>query len=319
MSKDIEDALRRHRSFEQFQEFEQLQRLQEDLRKQFNSPLGRDPPLQLPRAEPAWKSCRQLLSPQSSVRQGHARGREARFLFTKDCWEVAKATLKVELSRPVRLQPLPREVSRSLPSIPGRVSDSFQYARPASRDLASFNPFLRPYAHNHFFPITFFFMDETDYAQWVFPLEAWSRWRETDERWDWRPCLVLEYAQKDRLFTIQWRDTQVKKRVSRVNLRFEMESEEDFLLKLTEATQRRDLQEAILRCETRVTAILPQFPQIRLSPDTETRISASLRRYLAPGAEYTVLQEVNDYYRRSVVNFIFEIEHFFPKWQLTLQ
>ena len=319
MSKDIEDALRRHRSFEQFQDFEHSQRLQEDLRKQFNSPLGRDPPLQLPRPEPAWKSCRQLLSPQSSVRQGHARGREARFLFTKDCWEEAKATLKVDLPRPVRLKPLPRVVSQSLPSIPQPVADSFQYARPSSNALASFNPFLRPHAHNHFFPLTFFFMDETDYSQWAFPLEAWSRWRGTDEKWEWRFCLVLTYDQKDRLFTIQWRGSQVKKRVSRVNLRFELESEEDFLLKLTEATQRRDLQEAIFRCETRVGSILPQFPQIRLSPDAESRISASLRSYLAPGAESAVLQELNDYYRRSVVNFIFEIEHFFPKWQLTIQ
>lgn len=318
MSKDIEDALRRHRSFEQFQEFERTQKLQEDLRKQFNSPLGRDPPMQLPKPEPVWKSCRQLLSPQSSVRQGHARGREARFIFTKDCWEDAKATWKTDMPRPVKLKPLTRVVSQSLTSFTQPVSDSFQYARPSPRDMSNFNPFLRPYAHNHFFPTTFFFMDETDYSQWVFPLEAWSRWRSTDERWEWKPCLVLAYDQRNRLFTIEW-DSKVEKRVSRVNLRFEMESEEDFLLKLTEATQRRDLQEAIFRCETRIDSILPHFPPIRLSPDTEARISFSLKRYLPPGAETALLQELNDYYHRSVVNFIFEIEHFFPKWQLTLQ
>lgn len=319
MSKDIEDALRQHRSFDHFQDFEKKQKLQEDLRRQFKAPLGRDPPLRLTLPEPAWKSCRQLLSPQTTAHHAHKRSRDARLPFTKDAWEHAQAFKKKDTFRPIHLDPLPRLASRSVPTPTQSLSDSFQYATPASDSLSRFNPFLRPYAHNHFFPLTFFFMDETDYSQGGFPQQGWSRWRDTDEKWEWKPCTVLSYDPRERLFHIVWKDSEIEKKVSRVNIRFESESEEDFLRKLTEATQRRDLQEAIFRYGSRVESSLPQYPAIRLTADEESRILTALRPYLLfPSTEHTLLREITDYYRRSVVNFIFEIEYFFPKWQLTV-
>jgi hypothetical protein len=152
-----------------------------------------------------------------------------------------------------------------------------------------------------------------------FPAEGFSRWRRSDERWEWRKCSVLSYDPQERLFTIRWSDSKSEKKVSRVNLRLGSESEDSFLIRLHEATQRRDLQEAILRCQTRAEASLSSFPLIQLSPETSTRIIAGLQRYLTPATEAGILGEVEDYYRRSVVNFIFEVEHFFSKWQLTVQ
>ena len=321
MSKDLLDQLQRHRSYDQFLQYEQNQRTQEELRRYFKPPLGRDPPLRLSMPEPTWKSSRQFLSPRASARPALRTGKEPKLQFTKDFWETVKASCKGEEPRlPTKLDPLPRVTSLSVPEFnTASVTDSFQYAVPASSDYSDFNPFLRPYAHNHFFPLTFFFMDEADYSKIEFPALGYSRWRGTDETWEWRKCVVETYDPRERLFTITWEDTTVSKKVSRVNLRFEHEREDDFLSHLTEATHRRDLQEAMLRCEHRVEFTLSNYPEIRLTPETESRIISGLRKYLTPSSEVSILQEIEDYYRRSVVNFVFEIEHFFPKWQLTIQ
>lgn len=320
MSKDLLEQLQKHRSYEQFQLFEEEQRTQEEIRKQFKAPLGRDPPLRMSLPVPAWKTSRGLLSPRPPTHRAQLSARLPKLQFSRDLWESRKTACQDD-NRPISLRAsLPTSYTPvQLPHYNTEVAEPFQYALPASDDYRNFNPFLRPYAHNHFFPLTFFFLDETDYSRMEFPSAAMSRWRRSDESWEWRKCTVLAYDPQERLFTIRWANSESEKRVSRVNLRLGFESEDSFLRRLHEATQRRDLEEAILRCQTRAEACLPSFPQIVLSADTQARILAGLQRYVTPATEGMVLGEVENYYRRSVVNFIFEVEHFFAKWHLTVQ
>jgi len=320
MSMDLVEQLQKHRSYEQFQTFEEEQRTQEEIRRQFKAPLGRDPPLRMSLPVPAWKSTRVLLSPRPPTHRAQLSARLPKLQFSRDSWESMKTACKDENRTISQRVSLPTSYTPvQLPSYNTEVAVPFQYALPVSTDFRNFNPFLRPYAHNHFFPLAFFFLDETDYSRMEFPEQAVSRWRRYDESWEWRKCTVVAYDPQERLFTIRWSNSNSEKRVSRVNLRLGAESEDSFLCRLHEATQRRDLEEAILRCQTRAEASLSSFPPIVLSAATQARILSGLRRYLTAESEGVILGEVEDYYRRSVVNFIFEVEHFFAKWQLTVQ
>jgi hypothetical protein len=320
MSKDLVEQLQKHRSYEQFQLFETEQRTQEEIRRQFKAPLGRDPPLRMSLPAPAWKTNRGMISPRPPTHRTQISARLPKLHFNREFWESTKTACKEESGPISQRASLPSSYTPVLvPSYNTEVTEPFQYALPSSNDYRNFNPFLRPYAHNHFFPLTFFFLDEADYSRMELPAEGFSRWRRSDERWEWRKCSVLSYDPQERPFTIRWSDSKSEKKVSGVNLRLGSESEDSFLIRLHEATQRRDLQEAILRCQTRAEASLSSFPLIQLSPETRARIIAGLQRYLTPATEAGILGEVEDYYRRSVVNFIFEVEHFFSKWQLTVQ
>ena len=316
MSKDLLEKLQRHRSYEEFLRYERLQRTQEDLRLQLKAPLGREPPLQLTFPDPPWKTTRPRELSQASVL--HQR-KTSRVRFKKDTWEHVKSASQVEASK----QKSSRERSMKLsidhlPSFRAEVSDTFQFARPTRENATNFNPFLRPQAGNHFFPATFFFMDNTDYSQEKWPKEGWSRWRDPDDKWEWKECMITAFDPGEQRFTITWKGTNVQKHVSRVNLRFEGESEDAYLQKAADATNRRDLQEAAFRVETRIEAALPQYPTIQLTQEAVGRILESVKKWLTPVREGRVVGELQEFYRKSVVNFIFEIEHFVMKWQLTI-
>lgn len=309
---DLRDKLKRHASYEAFLKYERSQQTQEQLRTQLKAPLGRDPPLHLSRPQPPWKSTRpRALSPVSPPAQGLHK--TSTLAFNRSNWERIKSISEAE-TLPQRS---PHKRTTTGPSQPVPPSDA-PAAYQLSTSLEEFNPFIRPQGGNRFFPATYFFLDDTDYASMEWPKKGWSRWREVDERWEWRECVIVGFEEPYQRFSIVWKDSTVQKYVSRVNLRFEGEREDAYLVKAAEATHRRDLQEATFRVESRVEAALTRFPTIALDPDVLIRILESVKKLLNPLKETQIISELQAFYRKSVVNFIFEVEHFASKWQLTV-
>ena len=314
---DFRDRLRRHQSYEAFLKYEQLQQTQEQLRTQLKAPLGRDPPLHLTVPKPPWKSTRpRALSPVSPPQP--VMSKTSTLSFNPSRWERVKS-LDRESPPPPRRETKKRntQITDQL-SFKNEAQDTYQFAVPSGDTLETFNPFIRPKGGNRFFPATYFFMDDTDYSSMQWPKPGYSRWRGVNEVWEWRECDILSYDQQYQRFLIMWKDSNVQKYVSRVNLRFQGEPEDVYLAKAAEATHRRDLQEATFRVESRVEAALSRFPAISLEPEILTRLLESVKSWLSPIKESQIITELQDFYRKSVVNFIFEIEHFASKWQLTI-
>lgn len=313
---DLRDKLKRHASYEAFLKYERSQQTQEQLRTQLKAPLGRDPPLHLSVPQPPWKSSRpQALSPVSPHHSGLHK--TSTLAFSSAYWERVKSLGGHEV-RPQRSPHKRKSTGPSQPSFVAEVSPAYQFTVPASDSIEEFNPFLRPQGGNRFFPATYFFLDDVDYASLEWPKKGWSRWREVDERWQWRECVIVGFEEQFQRFSIVWKDSNVQKYVSRVNLRFEGEPENEYLAKAAEATHRRDLQEATFRVESRVEAALTRFPTIVLESDVLQRVLESVQKWLNPLKESQIVSELQAFYRKSVVNFIFEVEHFASKWQLTV-
>ena len=311
---DLRDKLKRHSSYEAFLKYERSQQTQEQLRTQLKAPLGRDPPLHLSVPQPPWKSSRpRALSPVSPHSGLH---KSSTLAFSRAYWERVKS-LGGQEALPQQSTHNRKYTGPSQPACVPELSSTYQFTLPASDSTEEFNPFLRQ-GGNRFFPATYFFLDDVDYASLEWPRKGWSRWREVDERWEWRECVIVGFEEQFQRFSIVWKDSSVQKYVSRVNLRFEGEPEDAYLAKAAEATHRRDLQEATFRVESRVEAALTRFPTIALESDVLVRVLESVKKWLNPLKETQIVSELQSFYRKSVVNFIFEVEHFASKWQLTV-
>ena len=312
----LKGKLQAHKGYQQFHAYEAFQLEQERLRTRLGSPVGRSPPLtvsvvsptnsnhirsfsQIPKSPKPWK-LPELGTPK--VRIDISNIKSAILGQTPSLMTRSSSALNLKI----------HTVPASLPR-----EESYQYAIPNPRDLESFNPFLRPKARNHFFPAELFDLDETDYSSWKFPRPALARWRLRTGEWSWRECQILKYDLSTCLFTIEWNGTKVQKTISRFNVRFPGEGEDDILRRFAEASQRRDLQEAVLRYETRLSLSAQRFPEIVMPPYSLARILSSLSRVMREEDRQRVEEEIHYQHRLSIVNFVFEIEHFITKSRLT--
>src|SRR5690349_1554261 len=87
--------------------------------------------------------------------------------------------------------------------------------------------------------------------------KAYSKWFPLNGKWEWKPCLVVGYDDKEMKYLIQWDNNQKQKHVSRcvngslkvtfrLNLRFEAEDESSFQARLQTAMDNRLLSETHL-------------------------------------------------------------------------
>ena len=316
---DLLSRLQQTRGYQRFQEFEERQQTQEQLRRRLGAPAGKAPPV----------CVRQISLPELHFRNEVLVTRPQ---LPSQPSERKAPRVRIDLSKVQPLLPGPsshtlRSSGRTASmmtlstvrlSNPFEPTESFQYAVPDLDDLRTFNPFLRPKARNHFFPADLFHLDTTDYIATLFPVEGRGRWWLSDGTSEWRTCQILSFSEESGLFTIEWVPTGAKKRVSRFNVMFKHEKEETFLKNLAEASQRRDLLEAVLRYETRLTASTQKFPEITMPEDAEARILSLLSRTIHTDSEKSqVIFELHSIHRRNIVNFVFQVEHFVTKSLLT--
>ena len=317
MRSDPLDRLQSHKGFQRLQEAEVRQQTQEQLRVRLGAPAGRAAPMLV----------KQITLPELQLRGEIQRARP-----TPRPLEHKTPKLKIDLSRvqalmsgassldSTRKRGFLLSLSPPRPSSPFRPSDSFQYALPDSSDLHSFNPFLRPKASSHFFPADLFNLDDTDYTALSYPVNAKGRWWLPDGSFVWRPCKVVHYSEDSGLFGIEWTDVDVKKQLSRFNIMFLYEREEDFVRKLAEASQRRDLLEAALRYETRISVSAERFPEITMPEAAERRILRLLGGVVRDDRDRDrVVEELHSLHRKNIVNFVFQMEHFVSKSLLAIR
>ena len=115
--------------------------------------------------------------------------------------------------------------------------------------------------------------DDATYQE--YPLEellqepyAFSRYQDLDGTSYWAKCTVVEYDEKNEIFTIEWDGTRKRKQVARFNLRFEKEDPDLYEKRIAEAKKSCARYETMLRFEARVaempTAALPQLSKTNL-------------------------------------------------------
>ncbi len=322
MKSDPLDRLQSHKGFQRLQEAEKRQQTQELLRMRLGAPAGRAAPIlvkQIPLPEIQFRGEIQKSRPLPSPR----------------LVEHKTPKLKIDLSRIQALMPTAASsssfdsnrkrgilLSLSTPRLltPYHPSDSFQYAVPDTSDLQSFNPFLRPKAYSHFFPADLFNLDDTDYSVLAYPVNAKGRWWLPDGSFIWRPCKVMQYSEETGLFGIEWSEVETAKQLSRLNLMFLYEREEDFVRRLAEASQRRDLLEAALRYETRISLSAERFPEIQMPKAAERRILQLLTGVVRGDRDRErVVAEMHILHRRNIINFVFQLEHFISKSLLAIR
>eukprot|EP00002_Diphylleia_rotans_P015940 TRINITY_DN308_c0_g1_i6.p1 TRINITY_DN308_c0_g1~~TRINITY_DN308_c0_g1_i6.p1 ORF type:complete len:4231 (+),score=876.63 TRINITY_DN308_c0_g1_i6:183-12875(+) len=68
-------------------------------------------------------------------------------------------------------------------------------------------------------------------------------------RWVWKKCKVISYDESDFSFQVEWCDTGKRKTVTRLNLLFDTESEQEFENRARRANERRKVAEAELRLQ----------------------------------------------------------------------
>ena len=317
---DLVSRLQQHKGYQRFQEFETRQQTQELLRQRLGAPAGKSPPVvvkQISLPELQVKNEIQISRPQVSPRILDRHSPRLKIDLSR-----VKPMLSPRGARSHRSPGNPRSsvITISSPRVqtPFEASDSFQYAVPDLDDLKVFNPFMRPKARNHFFPVDLFHLDISDYTTGLFPTEGKARWWLSDGNSVWKPCQILSFSEESGLFNIEWMATGVRKQVSRFNLLFKHEKEEDFVRSLAEATQRRDLLEAVLRYETRLTQSAERFPEITMPKEAEKRILWLLESVIKkPEERAQLIEEMHAVHRRNIVNFVFQIEHFVTKSLLT--
>ena len=78
------------------------------------------------------------------------------------------------------------------------------------------------------------------------PLTGYSKYFKDGET-TWQSCTVLEFSHETRHFKIKWDNGGVEKEVTRMNLRYSWESEEDYELRIESAKERRRVHEALVR------------------------------------------------------------------------
>ena len=76
---------------------------------------------------------------------------------------------------------------------------------------------------------------------------GYSKWFENNGKFEWKKCEIVEFNQQEEKFEIKWEHNQKTKKVTRVNLRFEDESQEDYEDKLARAEKFRELSEIFFR------------------------------------------------------------------------
>lgn len=320
MKSDPLARIQSHKGYQRLQDAETHQQSQELVRVRLGAPAGRAPPVlvkQLGLPELQQRSEVRRLQPLVSPRPIESKTPRLKIDLSRVHAILPGASLSTESAR--RSGP---QISLLPPALqtPLHPSDSFLYALPDSTDLQSFNPFLRPKARTHFLPADLFQLDETDYSKFKYPLEAKARWWLLDGKYTWKQCKVGKYVEETGLFEVEYVGLGISKLVSRFNLLFAGEKEEEYLRKLAEASQRRDLLEASLRFEARVTASTARFPEIRMPSAAENRILHLLSRVILSESDRSrVIDEMHVIHRRNIVNFVFEIEHFASKSLLVVR
>jgi hypothetical protein len=124
-----------------------------------------------------------------------------------------------------------------------------------------------------FFPLEFFddaTLETRTPEQWMRGTRrARSKWYEVDGRWSWAPCAVLEYDAALDKYLIEWDapgadGRRQRKRVSRLNLRFDEEDTERFDRRVELAVRSRFFYEKLamrqLRVDMKDLAGLPDLP-----------------------------------------------------------
>jgi len=96
--------------------------------------------------------------------------------------------------------------------------------------------------------------DNSDYekykpAEWLKKCKTGTSPLYKDGEWKWTPCDVLRYDDEKNQFEILLKETAKKKWVKRLNLCFDLESEELFHRRLEECKNLRELSKAIVRLE----------------------------------------------------------------------
>lgn len=310
----LNSRLQRVKGIQQFQAYEQFQLDQEKLRSRLGSPVGRSPPLTVAMISPTsqhWRSRSQRLpkSPKSLTKLPEADSPKVKINVSN-----IKTALLGHSSGSHSVTSVNLRFSLTSVALPSDAS--YQYAFPDPQNLDSFNPFLRAKPRNRFFPATLFDLDTTDYSEWQFPTPALARWRLPSGDWTWRPCQLLQFDSTSSLFTVQWSDSSLRKQLSRFNIRLPNEEEEAVLRRFAAASQRRDLLEASLRYETRLTLAAQRFPDIVMPPSALSKILSYLKGVLTKGNLDRVCEEIHYVHRLNIVNFVFEIEHFITKARL---
>lgn len=314
MNRDgVRSRLQDAKALQEFQAFERFQMQQEGLRRRLGSPVGRSPPLTVSLVAPEedyWKtqSCLVVKSPKNSKLPG----------IVSPKVKINASNIKTALSGHSTASGTRSSLSlhRYASSVPLPIEDNYQYAFPDPQNLPSFNPFLRPKARNHFFPTSLFDLDNTDYSLWQYPLSAFARWGLISGEWTWKPCDILQFDSNTALFTVKWKESDMQKQVSRLNIKLYGEEDGVVLKRLAQASQRRDLLEAALRYETRLNLTAQRFPDIIMPPTALTKILSYLQGVLTPLNYDRVCEEIHTQHRLNIINFVFEVEHFISKAKL---
>ncbi|EAR99019.2 dynein heavy chain 7, axonemal protein (macronuclear) [Tetrahymena thermophila SB210] len=109
---------------------------------------------------------------------------------------------------------------------------------------------------NYFLPLDYYNLDEEDlnphellnkyYDSESNTIQGYSKWFQNDGKFEWQPCTVLGYNEESQRYVIKWNNGK-EKLVSRVNLRFKGESQEQFEKKLEIANIYREISEYYIK------------------------------------------------------------------------
>lgn len=78
-------------------------------------------------------------------------------------------------------------------------------------------------------------------------IKGFSKWFENNGKFEWKSCEIIGFDKTEEKFEIKWDHNQKAKKVTRVNLRFEEETQSDYEDKLARAEKFRELSEIFFR------------------------------------------------------------------------
>ncbi|EAY20056.1 Dynein heavy chain family protein [Trichomonas vaginalis G3] len=231
-----------------------------------------------------------------------------------------KAPYKVRPPKPVMEEPETTKKTQVHDFKPGETSTDLNEIikakqRVQSRPLPPLKTGETPITET-FLPLEIF--DDTTYEEYSIEEllkhpEAFSKYQDLNGDIKWEKCKCIGYDPKEDVFEIEWDKTKKRKKVTRFNIRFAIESEEKFQIRLNEAQRLCHQHELQFRFDSRVKA-MPKDYLPELSPYDINNITEKTKVH--PPQEYNNLVnslcvETADNFKtmNNQLEFLYDLEH----------